>query len=155
VQGWAGLRSASRATLLGSTKTRLRPMAGPSPDRGLGSRRGGTGMRIRGRRGMTPVVATLTRAVAALGLLLGIVALAPTGPATAADGGVVDLTGAVPNAFTVSTGVGTVTITGVAAGDHLTLLDPATNRRQVTLFADDHGQAHFAYIPDTYVAFAT
>ena len=88
-------------------------------------------------------------------LLVGVVALAPTGPASAAGGGTVDLSGAVANTFSVSPGVETVTITGVAAGDHLTLIDPVTHERQVTLFADDHGQANFAYVPDSYVAYAT
>jgi uncharacterized protein len=110
-------------------------------------------MNNRARRGL--VRAATARALMAVALLVGVVALAPAGPASAANGGTVDLSGAVANAFTVSPGVQTVTITGVPAGDHLTLLGAGSDERQVTLFADDHGQANFAYVPDSYVAYAT
>jgi predicted acyl esterase len=110
-------------------------------------------MYIRARRAGTRTVTA--RAALAIALLLGLVALAPAEPAQAAGGGVVDLSGAVANAFAVSPGVETATVTGVGAGDHVTLIDPVTDEREVTLFADDHGQANFAYVPDTYVAYAT
>jgi predicted acyl esterase len=48
--------------------------------------------------------------------------------------------------FMVHPGVEIVSVTGAAAGDELTLLDPDGNRL-LTLLADDLGQAHFSYIP--------
>jgi len=60
------------------------------------------------------------------------------------------LEGTVPGAFTVSPGVETVTVTGVAPGAEVTLYD-AEGERLVTIIADGFGQAHFAYLPSSYM----
>lgn len=75
--------------------------------------------------------------------------------ATPSDTGPVDTTpppphpaleGTTPASFVVSPGVETVTVTGAEPDDQLTLYD-ADGARLVTLIADEHGQAHFAYLP--------
>ncbi|MEZ5144648.1 MAG: CocE/NonD family hydrolase [Acidimicrobiales bacterium] len=100
-------------------------------------------------------MARRTRRVPTVALLLALVCstLALSGgPATAAGGGVVDLTGAVPAAFAVRPGVETATVTGATPNAPLTLLSPA-NERLVTLLADVKGQAQFSYVPTTYLTY--
>jgi predicted acyl esterase len=90
-----------------------------------------------------------------LSLLCSTLALSATGgPAAAAGGGIADLTGAVPAAFSVRPGVELATVTGATPNAPLTLLSP-TDERLLTLLADSAGQAHFAYIPATYLTFQT
>ncbi len=56
------------------------------------------------------------------------------------------LEGTVPAPFTVRPGVETVTVVGARPGAPLTLYD-ATGRALLTLLADEHGQAHWSYLP--------
>jgi uncharacterized protein len=51
----------------------------------------------------------------------------------------------------VGTGVEQITVTGASPGQPLTLYGPR-GRRLLTLRADAHGQAHFAYVPPEHVA---
>lgn len=60
----------------------------------------------------------------------------------------------VPAAFRVNPGVRQVTVTGAAAKQALTLVD-AAGTRLITLIADTHGNATFAYIPDEYLVYET
>ncbi len=74
---------------------------------------------------------------------------ADTGADTGADtstGPHPALVDAVEASFEVRAGVETVTVTAAAPGALLTLYD-AAGERLVTIEADEHGQAHFAYVP--------
>jgi uncharacterized protein len=51
--------------------------------------------------------------------------------------------------WTVRSGVEQITVTGANPGEPLTLYG-RRGRRLLTLLADDHGQAHFAYLPDEF-----
>ena len=55
-----------------------------------------------------------------------------------------------PADFLVTPGVETATVTGVAAGDPMTLYSP-DDEKLITVLADDLGQAHFAYVPDEHL----
>ncbi len=112
-------------------------------------------MPIRPTSGSHGRVSRRTASALAFALLAGAVAMMSSPPATAAGGGTVDLSGAVPATFTIRPGVQVVTVTGAGAGDHLTLLAPGTSERLLTLVADSLGQANFAYVPDSYLTFVT
>lgn len=56
--------------------------------------------------------------------------------------------------FNVTPGVEQVTVTGASPRARLTLVN-AASQKLVTLIADDHGQAVFAYVPDDYMTVET
>jgi uncharacterized protein len=89
--------------------------------------------------------------VAALVVAVAIVACRPaSGPATGEgdpDDGLQRLRrGTEPAPWQVRAGVEQITVTGAAPGQPLTLYGQH-GRKLVTLLADAHGQAHFAYLP--------
>ncbi len=88
--------------------------------------------------------------VVALMLTLPAVGVAP---ASAAGGGVVDLSGSVPATFTVTPGVEQVTVTHGPIRSPLTLVDGTTLERVITLYTDDLGQLTFQYVPSTFLVF--
>src|SRR5262245_57354123 len=86
-----------------------------------------------------------TRRLFRVALVVAVAAVAAS--ITAAGAAVVP--GPQPAPWTVRAGVETSTVTGADPGEPLTLL--RGNRRLITLEADEFGQAHFAYIPRTYI----
>jgi predicted acyl esterase/5-hydroxyisourate hydrolase-like protein (transthyretin family) len=85
------------------------------------------------------------------GLVVGVAG--PVTPASAAGGGVIDLTGSVPATFTVTPGVEQVTVTGGPVRAPLTLAYGDTLERIVTLYTDDLGQLTFQYVPNNFLVF--
>ena len=77
----------------------------------------------------------------------------PVAPASAAGGGVVDLTGSVVATFTVTPGVEQMTITGATPRAPLTIAHADTLERIITLYTDDLGQLVVQYVPDSFLVF--
>lgn len=57
-----------------------------------------------------------------------------------------------PATFEVRPGVEIATVTGVEEGDRLTIVN-RRSEKLLTAIADEHGQSHFAYIPERYATF--